>query len=374
MTGVAAVDTAPVRAARLRRGYIDWLRGIAILIMVEAHTIDSWTRASDRNTVWFGRGQLLGGFAAPLFLFLAGVAVALSASAKAGKSDVRTAARMVRYRGWQILLCAWLFRLQAMVLSHGAPGGLLKVDILNIMGPSIVVAAALWGAVQSTGARVFAFVVATTLLSVLTPAVRAATWLAPLPDPIEGYIRPVGALTNFCIFPWAGFVTAGALIGVLLDRARTSLEERRLHMTLIPAGASLALGGYVGSLLPPLFEKADFWTSSPAFFLLRTGILVCAIGVAYAWEHWAGEGWSPMRQFGRSSLFVYWIHVEMVYGPLSRLIQHDLSVVQWAIAYALFALLLLTLTNLKNDLVFRWQHRTARTPRPAVRARSRHPA
>ena len=27
-----------------RRGYIDWLRGISVLIMIEAHTLDAWTR------------------------------------------------------------------------------------------------------------------------------------------------------------------------------------------------------------------------------------------------------------------------------------------------------------------------------------------
>ena len=57
----------------MRRGYIDWLRGLAVLIMVEAHTLDAWTRAPDRATTIFGLGGILGGFGAPLFLFLAGV-------------------------------------------------------------------------------------------------------------------------------------------------------------------------------------------------------------------------------------------------------------------------------------------------------------
>jgi uncharacterized membrane protein len=32
-----------------RRAYLDWLRGVAVLIMVEAHTFDSWTAPVDRN-------------------------------------------------------------------------------------------------------------------------------------------------------------------------------------------------------------------------------------------------------------------------------------------------------------------------------------
>jgi len=62
-----------------RRTYLDVLRGVAVLIMIEAHVIDSWTRVADRRSRAFGESLILGGFGAPLFLFLAGVAVAMSA-------------------------------------------------------------------------------------------------------------------------------------------------------------------------------------------------------------------------------------------------------------------------------------------------------
>src|SRR3982750_2078853 len=64
-----------------RRTYLDVLRGVAVLVMIEAHVIDSWTRVADRGTTAFGWSLILGGFGAPLFLFLAGVAVPLSAGA-----------------------------------------------------------------------------------------------------------------------------------------------------------------------------------------------------------------------------------------------------------------------------------------------------
>src|SRR5919109_763764 len=59
-----------------RRAYLDWMRGLAVLIMIEAHVIDSWTGGADRDGVGFGWSLILGGFGAPLFLFLAGVTVA----------------------------------------------------------------------------------------------------------------------------------------------------------------------------------------------------------------------------------------------------------------------------------------------------------
>ncbi len=60
------------------------------------------------------------------------------------------AARRVERRGWQMFLLAFLFRLQSFVLGGFArPATLLKVDILNIMGPAIACTAALWGSAST---------------------------------------------------------------------------------------------------------------------------------------------------------------------------------------------------------------------------------
>jgi len=61
-----------------RRLYLDRARGIAVLAMILAHVLDSWTRSADRGTTAYRNLTILGGFAAPLFLFLAGLALALA--------------------------------------------------------------------------------------------------------------------------------------------------------------------------------------------------------------------------------------------------------------------------------------------------------
>src|SRR6185436_10769570 len=65
-----------------RREYLDWLRGVAVLIMIEAHTLDSWTRVEERTRPAFGWAMLIGGFGAPIFLFLAGISLALAAGSR----------------------------------------------------------------------------------------------------------------------------------------------------------------------------------------------------------------------------------------------------------------------------------------------------
>src|SRR5437773_1729865 len=51
--------------------------------MIEAHAGDSWTREASRHSIAWRNAVILGGFAAPLFLFLAGVAVVFAAIAAA---------------------------------------------------------------------------------------------------------------------------------------------------------------------------------------------------------------------------------------------------------------------------------------------------
>ena len=73
-------------SSTVRHAYLDWVRGVAVLIMIEAHVLDAWTQAADRTRPLFGYAMILGGFGAPLFLFLAGMAVVLSAESKLRKT------------------------------------------------------------------------------------------------------------------------------------------------------------------------------------------------------------------------------------------------------------------------------------------------
>jgi fucose 4-O-acetylase-like acetyltransferase len=45
------------------------------------------------------------------------------------------------------------------------------------------------------------------------------------------------------------------------------------------------------------------------------------LSAAYAWCRWgAGQwGFSPLVQLGQTSLLVYWVHIEFVYGRVSIL-------------------------------------------------------
>ena len=227
------------------------------------------------------------------------------------------------------------------------------MDILNIMGPAIAATAWLWGACRTPRTRTIAFGAATVAIAFATPAVRAAGWLAPLPDVLEAYLRPTAGLSNFVAFPWVAFVPAGAVLGTWIDRA-LDRRELRLNAGFVAAGTVLASGAFALSYLPPVAGASYFWTSSPAFFFLRSGVMCIAVGLAYFWERrpprWRAR-WSPLQVLGRHSLFIYWIHVELVYGLVSTPLHQALSLQEAWGGLALFTILMVGCAVLKD----RWR-------------------
>jgi uncharacterized membrane protein len=352
-----------VSIAFARRKYIDWARALAILIMIEAHTLDAWTRVSERTSHAFRDLTILGGFAAPLFLWLAGIGVALSAERRVARGASRAeAASGVCRRGLEIFVLAFLFRLQAFVVSPGShPVMLFRVDILNVMGPAIGAAAMLWGVTRGGPAmRGLVMGAAATCVAMSTPIIRTAAWVDTLPTWFQWYVRPAGEYTTFTMFPWSGFVFAGASAGSLIAAARTIDGERRLQIGLSVAGAALIAIGFSTAALPPLFPQATFWNTSPTFFAIRIGIMTVALAALFALERLLERvhvALPAVERLGRSSLFVYWIHVELVYGYASWLWRGRLALWQLGLGYTVFVVLCYGAILLRDRVVAMWAAR-----------------
>jgi uncharacterized membrane protein len=230
--------------AESRRSYIDWARGAAVLLMIEAHTTDAWTRPAAKQSLGFRNATVLGGFAAPMFLWLAGLGLVLAASRAAQRTGSRTAAAdAVCRRGMEIFLLAFLFRAQAFILSPGShPITLFRVDILNVMGPALFVTGLVWLLLDDVRTRVVAFGAIAAVIALATPIVRAAAAIDVLPIWMQWYLRPAGDYTTFTLFPWAGFVFAGACAGSLIADRQTIAETRLLAAIATAGGVLVAIG------------------------------------------------------------------------------------------------------------------------------------
>jgi uncharacterized membrane protein len=353
--------------ASSRLGYIDWARGLACLLMFQTHCYDAWLSGNARSGTFFMWSQLGGTFPAPLFLFLAGISVALVVDKlyRKGLAPSQIAGKVMR-RGAEIFILGLLFRLQEFVIALGwAPwSDLLRVDILNTIGASIMLLGALVWAAQSLGSggreRLVlggASTFVALLIALLTPLLWTSWRPSRLPWPILTYVdgshnqgQPVPGL--FPLFPWSGFAFAGLAFGVYLFSDRGRAREGR---TLAIAGAcGLALvyfARWMDARPVQLYATYDFWHTSPNFFLIRVGYLLAILGFAYAWCRWGAGvyGFSPLVQLGQASLLVYWVHLEFVYGKFSILPRHsqDIRGASFGLLAIFLAMLLLSVLRVR---------------------------
>jgi len=87
------------------------MRGLAVVIMIQCHTFNSFSRMDIREQGPYVLSQFVGGMAAPLFLFMAGMTMAFQMDSlqKRESSLLRRWLISLKRAGY-ILVLAFLFR------------------------------------------------------------------------------------------------------------------------------------------------------------------------------------------------------------------------------------------------------------------------
>jgi len=366
------VPSAPSRLA-----YIDWLRGLACVLMFQTHCYDAWLGGTARNTKFAMWSQLGGTFPAPLFLFLAGISFAIVTRKLLQKGlTTNQIAKTTLQRGAQIFALGLLFRVQEFAISlGGAPwSDLFRVDILNTIGMSMMLMGVMcWGVLalrdaqhrnqgwtRADAGRSLDLLGAAILVAAIIAGVTPWLWTTwrPrfLPWVLETYINGVHNLGKpqpwlFPIFPWSAFAFAGLAFGFLLlsDRAK-KLGAAFIAIAAVAGVALIYVAKFLDSRSLQLYPVYDFWHTSPNFFLIRVGLLLGLVSIAYAWCRWglAQYGFSPLIQLGNTSLLVYWVHIEFVYGRFSILPQRSQSVLGASKGLLIIFLSMLVLSLLRT--------------------------
>ena len=374
-----------------RLAYIDWLRGLACVLMFQTHCYDAWLGGAARNSKFLMYSQLGGTFPAPLFLFLAGVSFAIVTNKLVQKGlTANEIARKTIRRGADILALGILFRLQEFVIALGwAPwSDLFRVDILNTIGASMMLMGVMCWAVNYVGERpgatgalarqpslklqlILIAMLVSAAISLVTPLLWT-TWRPDfLPWELETYINGVHNLGQpqtwlFPIFPWGAFSFAGLALGFIL----TSDVAQKLGWRLFAIGGVAGVAFYYAAKFCDarswqVYPAFDFWHTSPEFFLMRVGFLLLFVLGAYAWCRWGfgQKGFSPLIQLGNTSLLVYWVHIELVYGKFAILPHRSQGIVGASVGLLVIFLMMLALSALRTG----WKKRTMAAAFPRIK-------
>jgi hypothetical protein len=331
-----------IKASTYRLQYLDWLRGFGALIMLQGHVFDSFLKPEMRAGDAYMLSQFVGGMPPAIFLFLTGVTLAflMDSSERKGLAPRERVFTAFRRSGYLFSL-AFAFRLQLWIFGFPAPlTDLFKVDILNCMGFAIAVLSVF--AFLPTAARVRWCAGTGLAIAAAGPLISGLSW-SHIPPLVRDYLVP--SQSAFGFFPWAAYLAFGISAGSII---RTLPRDGAA-----PAMRWIALGGGVLILVCQVcarfgsspYRHSEFWLNSPVQVLAKQGVTMVMLGFAFLWtRHGESGGWSWIRQFGATSLLVYWVHIELVYGRGLFFLKNSLTVPQTLVAAPCVILLMLAIS------------------------------
>jgi hypothetical protein len=292
--------------------------------------------------------QFVGGMPPAIFLFLTGVTLAfLMISSDRKGLTAREKLAKAASRSAFLFGIAFAFRLQMWIFAW--PGNpwteIFKVDILNCMGLAILTLSPLALIAARQRARMAAL--AGLAIAAVSPLMSAIDWTGA-PWLLRNYLRP--DYNFFAYFPWASFLAFGVSAGTILKRLAADHIDRAMQWAAI-VGAVLVLSAQYFSSLPySIYRSSEFWLDSPALIFIKLGVIIVMIALAYLWtRHVVGERWSWVAQFGTTSLLVYWVHIELVYGRWTWFLKESLNVGQTLVSAVILILLMLLLSTARTN-------------------------
>ncbi|MGE0360326.1 MAG: heparan-alpha-glucosaminide N-acetyltransferase domain-containing protein [Vicinamibacterales bacterium] len=312
---------APIGSGRIL--FVDLARALAVLLMVQGHTIDALLHPDFRTSLQYNAWLYLRGLTSCTFLFLSGAAFSLTAQ-RHWDDQRRLSRRAVkRIRRLAFFLALGYFVRFPMGKFAHLPyatderwRSFLAVDVLqNVAFTLLVLQALIWATRRP---RTFAVVCAWVagVIVGLTPVVHGVDFSPWLPLWVAAYLNhETGSL--FPLFPWAGFTLLGATFGVTAGPWATRDHLAPLARGLFLTGAALAVGAALaGEYGWFAYGHHDWWRASPLSFVQRLGSVLLLLSVVAAIGNYVTRLTPPLQGLAEESLLVYAVHVALLYGSL----------------------------------------------------------
>jgi uncharacterized membrane protein len=322
---MAKVNTVlPVKGPRY--GFVDLLRGFALVVMIEVHVTNAYLPlALKKGSEFFFWLAFINGLVAPTFLFAAGFSIVLLGNSqwdnwlRFGPSFWKQMRRI----GF-ITLAAYYTHVQGFRLSHYLANWndytiwsrSLKADVLQCIVVSLLVVHALIFIVRKKKYFPWGALILAIFVAVSTPWVWAQDFRDQLPLSVAFLLNPHG-MSLFPVFPWLCFVLAGSFTSSLFLKAVEAQKTARFMRWIAWFGALMVAGGLLLRGVPfTLPGNVNFYTTSPLYLMIRIGCVLVLCFLLYRWE--VRGKWIPtlVQVAGQESLLVYGVHLWMIFGLL----------------------------------------------------------
>ncbi|MEW6364222.1 MAG: heparan-alpha-glucosaminide N-acetyltransferase domain-containing protein [Acidobacteriota bacterium] len=301
--------------------FIDIVRGLAVLAMIEGHVSNSTILDSIRRTPQFHHIDLFNGFVSACFIFISGFSLCLVVEQRLElflqwKTPLWLQIRRLLFilaLGYWLHSPPWSLR-GTLQMDQRAVFGVFRCDVLQAITLSLFFCLFVAMVLRRRDAIAIALGALALFVVFYTPFLYDTDPNTYVPAVIGTYIT---AHHNplFPLFPSAAYTFTGYFFCWLYLRLRSRGKDMLLFSVLLPAGLAMLVGALALFYAPWSYHVyADPSRSSPRHFMMKLGAVLFTLSLVWFYERLLKPKRSYLNMVGQESLFVYGLHLMIVYG------------------------------------------------------------
>lgn len=309
----------PATPSLTRSGFVDLARALAVLMMLQGHTLDVVLALNLRTGPVFDAWTTVRGLTAVMFMLLSGFVFTLATTRHwhANLTSPATIARRLRRFAFFLLLgYALHFPVsrfsQLAGMSDERWRSFAAVDVLQCIAVTLALLQLLVLVSRTPGRWAALAAAAAIAVVAVTPAAWRTEWTDIVPVVVAGYFSPgIGSL--FPLLPWSAYLLLGVVLGYAYVRSHGRPADFAWRV-LLPGGLALVTAGAVVALLSP--PPIDAAAGLPVQVLHRSGVVLLILAAVAAISTRIPRPPSVLHALARESLTIYAVHGCLVYGSV----------------------------------------------------------
>ncbi len=303
--------------------YLDIMRALAVFMMIQGHTIDTFLadkfRSSDSlfYVIWYNHR----GFTAPIFMFTAGVV--FTYLLKIGKYGFIENPRIKKglKRGVTLITIGYLLRYPTARIfdfRYVTPekwSSFFAVDALHLIGFGLLFIILMVYFTDKFKIQFITLAYSSILIILFVyPLVKQIVFTNYFPEYIAAYFNNKTG-SHFPFFPWLIYIFAGSILGFYLSKNEDLYRRKKFSYKLSTLGITLIGMFFIFSYIKDSeFSGNNIWLYSSSMVFLRLGYVLLLNGIVSFVIRKSKSIPKIIIETGRHTLILYVVHLVMLYG------------------------------------------------------------
>lgn len=348
--------------------FIDLMRAFAVIQMVQGHTVDVVLASEFRSEAYpaYFLWNFMRGMTAPIFMFTAGTVFTylfrlvdqpFERNPRVRKGFLRfllllAIGYLLRYPTYKVFDFSEVTQLQMNIF--------LSVDVLQLIAFGlffVMLSAFIAEKLDVNDSIVFSIIASIFFFS--TPLVSNINWIEYFPQFIAGYFY-TGTGSLFPLFPWAGYVVLGGVLGSYLAKNPLVFKTNRFSFYIGIIGVVLIIVSELVIFIGSRFYNYYFENSSYSIdvIIFRIGFVLTLNAVVSFVSQKIDSIPKIVILVGRNTLLIYIVHLIILYGSawnpgISKLFGGSLIVSTTILTALIMIIIMVMMVIILSKLKFR---------------------